>query len=556
MGGKVKKEVRGYFLILGYLGVFLILIGFLTAIPLTVILFFPEEVGALKPFGIVSLSLIGIGLLLYFAFLFRRKAGKFKRHEEFMLLTLIWLSAIIAGTLPFYFAKDELTNMNFTKAFFEVTSALSTTGMTGFNDYIDVPGAFAPHVFTYHRAQLQFIGGVGLVLLVASVLGANAGVKLYVSEGHSDKLLPNIAKSAKLLFGIYSLYAFIGTLALWLAGMPIFDAICHSMTAVSGGGMSTRVNNVGAFRLLEGQVLYGSLIPVCSLAIEIIIMFLVTLSMISFVLHTFILRGKFKIFFRDSETRYVIGVALAAVTLSYFGALAATSQALNRGFFDDAGGVARDVIFLVVGSFTTSGFGFGGVSSQYGFLDGPSSISLGKPLIYIVTLLMAFGGGMGSCGGGIKQFRIVVCIKELFYAIRFRFDSGHVIRNKTIYRYGRANELDDETIKEAHRYVVLFASVFFLLVISLCFNPLYNAESAAFDVASAMSNTGHSLIDYTGLPEGPLYFYPYWVLSMGMLLGRLEIMPIVYSLANVPEEISHAVRKYRRNKRKALEESF
>lgn len=554
MDKKRKKEVTGYFLILGYLGVFLVLIGFLTAVPLVVVLAFPEESGAIWPFGVVSLSLIGVGLLLYFAFLFKRKAGQFKRHEEFMLLILIWLSAILAGAFPFFLAQDELTNMNFTKAFFESTSALSTTGMTGFNDFIDVPGAFAPHVFTYHRAQLQFIGGVGLVLLVASVLGANAGVRLYVSEGHSDKLLPNIAKSAKLIFGIYLLYAFIGTVALWLAGMPIFDAICHSMTAVSGGGMSTRANNVGAFRLLEGQVQYGSLLPVCSLAIEIIIMVLVTLSMISFVLHTFILRGKFKEFFRDSETRYVIVAALVAILLSYFGALAATSHELSRGFFDDAGGVARDVIFLVVGSFTTSGYGFGGVSSQYNFLSGTDAVSLGKPLIYIVTLLMAFGGGMGSCGGGIKQFRIVVCAKDLYYSLRFRLDSGRIIRNKTIYRYGKANELDDATIQEAHRYLVLFGAVFFILVISLCFNPLYNAESAAFDVASAMSNTGHALIDYSGLPVGALYHYPYWALSIGMLLGRLEIMPMVYSAVNVQEEIAYAVTKHRRNKRKPIED--
>lgn len=220
-----RGETYGFRQVLGYLGMFMILIGIITAIPMLVVIFYPSEAPALLLFGFVSLSNIIVGLMLYFTMIFRKKRSRLVRHEEFMLLVLTWLFAILAGALPFFisYLMGE-TNMTFPRAVFESTSGFSTTGLTTFEDFIDVPNAFCPHVFTFHRAFTNFIGGMGLVLLVASVLGtAGGGVALYQSEGHSDRLLPNIAKSAKLIFGIYMLYTVLATFCLVLAGMPTFE---------------------------------------------------------------------------------------------------------------------------------------------------------------------------------------------------------------------------------------------------------------------------------------------------------------------------------------------
>ncbi len=535
---KARKSVSGFRMIFGFLGVFLILIGFLTALPLIILIPYPEEVGAALPFSITAGSDIVIGLILYFLFLFKRHPEKFKRHEESQLLTLIWIFAIISGAMPFVIASGSLINMNFSKAIFESASSYTGTGLTGFGDYIDVYGAFAPHVFTYHRSQMQFIGGVGLVLLVASILGANAGVKLYVSEGHSDKLLPNIAKSAKLIFGIYILYSFLGTIALHLAGLPWFEAVCTSMCALSGGGMSPRAGNIGSYRLLEGTKIDGCFFPVNSLAVEIVVMVLVVLGMISFVLHTFILRGKFKTFFKDCETVYIAITGFIGVVVSYLGAVFAASATL--GNFDFNGGqIFRDVIFYVVGSFTTSGFAVTGPGSSYHLIAVDGAIALGKPLLFVCTLLMLVGAGAGSTGGGIKQFRLVIAIKELAHSYKHRMSASNQITPNLIYRYGEVREIDDETAKEAKNYILYYLGVFLASVTILCFNPWYNVESAAFDVASSMGNVGLGLIDYTVVPKSFVEFMPFWVLSLDMLLGRLEIMPIFYAIRNLREEAAY-----------------
>lgn len=547
---KEKKEVTGFRLIFGYLGVFLILVGFLTVSPLIIVIFYPEERDAVLPFASTAGVDVVIGLLFYFLFLFKRKRAKFRRHEESALLTLIWVFAILSGAMPFYLAKDHLQLMNFSKSIFESASSYTGTGLTGFLDYIDVAGAFAPHVFTYHRSQMQFIGGVGLVLLVASILGANAGVKLYVSEGHSDKLLPNIAKSAKLIFGIYAFYSFLGSVALYFAGLPWFEAVCTSMCALSGGGMSVRSYNIGSYRAFEGMKLEGCVFPVSSLSVEIIVMVLVVFGMISFVLHTFILRGKFKTFFKDCETKYIAATGLIGLTISFFGALTTISRVTGNAFFDESGPIFRDVIFYVVGSFTTSGFALSGPNSTYALIGSETAVSLGKPLLYVCTLLMIVGAGSGSTGGGIKQFRMVVALKELSYSIRYKFAPARQLYPHTIYRYGEVKDLDSETGKEANNYILLYLGVFLVSVTLLCFHHNYDAELAAFDVASAMGNVGLGLVDYTPLPEG-LDFLPLWVLSFDMLLGRLEIMPLAYTASNVKEEVSFYFENRRKNKAEA-----
>ena len=543
---KPAKEVTGFKLILGYLGVFLVLVGFLTATPLILAPIYPNEQGAIMPFASTAIGDVVLGLLLYFIFLFKRKRSKFHRHEEFQLLSLIWITAIISGAMPFFLARNDLASMSFTKAIFESASSYTGTGLTGFLDYIDVPGAFAPHVFTYHRSQMQFIGGVGLVLLVASVLGANAGVKLYVSEGHSDKLLPNIAKSAKLIFGIYVSYVVVGTLALYLSGLPWFEAICTSMCALSGGGMSPRSGNIGSYRAFDGIKLEGCLFPVTSLAVEIIVMVLVILGMISFVLHTFILRGKFKTFFKDIETVYIAITGLMGITIAFFGALAEVSLSLGTSFFEDGGNIFRDVIFYVVGSFTTSGFAVTGANSQYHLIAGSGGATpLGKPLLYVCTFLMLVGAGAGSTGGGIKQYRMAVAMKELGYSIRYKFAPPHQINPHTLYRYGERKELDEELAKDSFIYILLYLGVFFVSVLVLCFHPWFNVETAGFDVASAMGNVGLGLIDYGVLPKNGFDMMPYWILSLDMLLGRLEIMPLAYAASNVKEEVQYMIEQKR-----------
>ena len=556
---KPQKEVAGFRLVLGYLGMFMVLIGLISAIPLVVVAFYPSEAAALPIFGSVSGVNIVVGITLYLLLIWRRKRSRFFRHQESMLLVLTWICAILSGAAPFFIGTmiHPAMNMGFSASVFEATSGYSTTGLTVFSDFIDVNGAFCPHVYTFHRALMNFIGGVGLVLLVASVLGAGGGgVALYVSEGHSDRVLPNIAKSAKLIFGIYLFYTVIGAVALMFAGMPPFDAVCHSMSALSGGGFSPRAFNVGAFRPYEGLYLDNGFMPVNSLAIEILIMLLVTLSAISFMLHTFLLRGKFREFFRDDETKYGL-IAAGAATIIGFVAILVTTESFRTGFFDGAGEAFRTDIFYVIGTMTNSGFSITGTSSTFNtlFHIAPNS-SAGWPLFtghaftIILILLMLVGGGAGSSAGGIKQYRVAVFLRSTYYSLRYRFASIHHRYPRITYRYGQQTELEESTISDAHHYLLIYVLLYLLIVVGVMLaDPNYEIGAATFDVASAISNTGLSWRIGPGYvdslaPSTVAGNVNLWLMTIAMIGGRLEILPFAYATSSVIQEV-----KYHRQQR-------
>lgn len=540
-----EKEVRGFRLIFGYLGIFLSLIGVITLLPLFMLCFYPSEYECWYLFVIPSFSFIFVGLVLFLTLIRGRKKARFARFENSQLLLLVWLLAVLAGALPFYLGKCfGLMNMDFSESVFESASAYSTTGLTVFKDYVDIPNAFAPHVFCFHRSLMQFIGGVGLVLLLESVLGF-ASTSLYTTEGHSDKLLPSIVKSARLLFSIYIGYTLVGTLALWLAGMDLFDAMNHSMCALSGGGMSTHSSSIAYFRNSSGN----GILSANSIAIEIIIMALVLLSSTSFLLHTFILTFKWKKFTKDDEIRFAFFmILLFSIVVSISGAMN-LANINHNSFSDNLAESIRESTFYVIASATTSGFANTSLQGMF---------NLGKPLLFACTLLMIIGGGAGSCGGGIKQYRVFICLKDLWYSLKYRFSPSHQINPRTTYRYGKLSPLTDETVKNAYSYSLLFLIVFAISVIVLVFLPDFDAEEAAFDVASGMSNTGLAATDFVtyGIMHPNAYPVALWTLSVGMILGRLEIMPLIYAGRSIREEIVFQNHQKRLAKERSAQDSF
>ncbi len=560
----IRKQVTGFRLVLGYFGVFLVLVGLLTAVPMIIPAFYHEEWVVLPVYaGIVSFDII-VGLILYYAFIFRRPRMRFLRHEESLLLVLSWFAAILSGAAPFFIFNlmgQSLSEMSFSAAVFESTSGYTTTGLTLFRDFVGVDGAFCPHVQTFHRAWLNFVGGMGLVLILASVLGSSGGgVSLYVSEGHSDKLLPNMAKSAKLIFGIYLFYAVLGFIALIIAGMPVFDAVCHAMSAISGGGFSCRDANVGYYRIHDGEFLDGWIRPVNSLAIEIIVLVLVVLGALSFVLHTYILRFKWKRVFQDSEIRFMGLFVLFWFLVAFFGALSYTAPG-REGYFTNGGEIFRQILFYTIGSVTTSGFATttgDGTYFMFHLTEGiGGAVYMGHIVIFVCIIMMLAGGGAGSTAGGIKQYRLVTMCKSIYYSLVYRFASIHQHYPKLITRYGDVRELDDDQAKEAFHYAAMFLGLFgaSIMVVLIAGGSDYDLQSAAFDVASAISNTGLSIVigpDFMAQGVAPGTYIIVWVYTIGMFLGRLEILPAAYAVSNIGEEIHHNVQARLRSRRNAM----
>lgn len=529
----MRKTAMGNRLVFGYLGIFLMFEGFVTAIPLVMIAFYPSEYKALWDFAIPAFFGVLLGLLLFLSCIAGRPKGHFARHDDALLLVLLWISAIVLGAVPFYLTKypvlnfgdsDMNLNMSVSDCFFESMSGYSATGLTvlpekAFLTGIDASSYASAHVFLFHRAFMQFIGGIGLVLIVAGAISDRYNLKLYFAEGHNDKLMPNLGKSAKMIFGIYFGYIALGALSLWFAGMTPFDAVCHSTCALATGGFSTRFAGIVFF---QNSSLYSGngLFPNNVIAIEVILMVLMLLGGTNFVLHTFLLRGKWKQFIKDIEIRLAFWLVLVFTLMTSLSTMYLYKDGQLPFFLS-----LRYSVFNVISSLTTTGF--------TNFPSAP--FPLGEVALFSGILLMAVGGGLGSTSGGIKGYRFGLLLKDFYYSIRYRFSSSRMINPNPVYRLGELKEEDDDSSMEAHNYTLLYLLFFLAGAMVLLFLPGVGVSEGTYEFMSALSGTGITVIDYFAYAKSYPDAYPWllWTLSVGMFFGRLEILPVHFAFVRV-----------------------
>lgn len=214
-----------------------------------------------------------------------RKAGDLEKNQETIVVLGTWLVVIAVAAIPFMLTGKY----SFSQAVFETSSGLSTTGLSV------VDTSSCPRIFLIHRTVLLFFGGFGLVLVLPSVLSHVYGMRIYHAEGHSDRLLPNLVESARLIIGIYSGYILSGTLLYVFFGMNFLDAFNHAAAALSTGGFSTHPESIGYYQ---------------SPAIEIITIVLMLLGSTNFFVHLLRIKGKFKEFFLHCETSVPSGQKL------------------------------------------------------------------------------------------------------------------------------------------------------------------------------------------------------------------------------------------------------
>ena len=222
-----------------------------------------------------------------------------------------------------------------------------------------------------HRSTILFFGGIGLVLVMLSVLSDTYGMRLYAAEGHNDRLLPNLLKSARIILTMYLCYILSGVALYCLFGMPLFDALIHSIGALSTGGFSSHAQSIGYYD---------------NIWIEMITIVLMLLGNINFLAHLFLIRGKLRNFFQYCEIRFSFLVIALAVPVFGFLLCAGMGTALPHAL--------RTALFQVVSALTTTGF-----QTVDTFVTLPSAALL------LLIVLQLIGGGIGSTAGGIKQYR-------------------------------------------------------------------------------------------------------------------------------------------------------
>lgn len=467
------KEISGLPLLIGYIGVFMMIIGCIILLPLITILFYPQDAIEAKYFIIPGIMSLLIGYLLYFNIRGKEK-GKLQRNQDALIVVLCWVLAIVISGLPFYLSGQY----TFTQSMFEATSGWSTTGLS----VVDVD--HTSHLFLMHRSFILFFGGVGLVLIMLSVLSDTYGLRLYHAEGHSDRLLPNLIKSARFILTIYLCYIIGGAILYIIAGMNVFDAIIHSIGALSTGGFSSHSESIAYFH---------------SEWIELITIGLMILGNINFLAHLYLIRGKFKAFFQYCEIRFsfiLIALATPAITVLFIKAFnIPLSQAL------------RDAVFQVVSALTTTGF-----------QTIPSFHNLPSAILLIMIVLQLIGGGIGSTAGGLKQYRVYVLCKGVYWKLKSMLFSDKVVHAHKIKKVNCKENLNQQELSQIGVYAFLYITIFFLGTFVLCCFG-YSVQDSMFDFSSALSTVGLS----TGIMNAHAPTLVLWTGTIGMFFGRLEI---------------------------------
>lgn len=476
-----KKKSSGLALIVHYIGAVAIVIGCILLVPLIMLIPFPQEIGEAKYFIIPGTLCIAGG---YFLFHTGEEKYKWKnyKNKENIIVTLAWIMVILLSSIPFVLTGKY----NFTQAIFECTSGYSTTGLS----VVDVEKA--SHIFLFFRSVMLFVGGIGLVLVVITVLSDRYGMKLFEAEGHSDKMVPNLLQSARVIFLIYSGYIAGGTVLYIAFGMNWFDAVNHAVAAISTGGFSTQAESIGYYH---------------NTGIEVVTIVLMFLGGTNFMVHLALLKGKFRKVYTDCEFRFSLFVyPLSAVLLAVLAGYPAAKN-MSEG--------VRMGLFQAVSAMSTTGF-----------QTVDSFKSWSSPMIFIMIMLMMIGGGAGSTAGGIKQYRVSIAVKEIFWNLRKKIGNKRIIVPEKITRCGEPIEVDGQLYRSNMDFIFLY--IIFMgigTMIFTCFG--YSVQDSMFEMASSLSTVGLSM-GITGYDAHPLIL---WTSTIGMFLGRLEIYIVFITAA-------------------------
>ena len=434
------------------IGVLLVILGAFMLIPFFVQFIYDEKNSAFLSAASVTAF---IGILLVLTNLEENK--KLNLQQAFLLTTLSWLSIAIFGCIPFLLSE---LNLSFVDAFFESMSGITTTGSTIITNLDN-----APKSFLIWRAILQWLGGIGVIVMAITILPLLniGGMQLFRMESSdtTEKILPRTREVTLIISLIYLTLTFACGIAYWLVGMNIFDSIAHSMTTIATGGFSTYSSSIGHFQNPK---------------IEIIAIIFIVLGSIPFIAYLKFVKGDKKIFLKDNQIKGLIYILTISILLMFLYLMMDNKE---YSFSENL----RISTFNVVSVLSGTGY----VTDDFS--------SWGKfPLIFFL-FLMFIGGCAGSTTCGIKIFRFQILGRFIINQIK-----------KLIYPHGVfAMKYNNEKISNTFIYsiitfIFLYFFIFFILAAFLSLNGL-DFITALSGSASAISNVGPGLGDVIG-PNG------------------------------------------------------
>ena len=414
-----------------------------------------------------------------------RSQAELRTRDGFLVTVLFWLTLGLGGALPLSLV-DPL-NLSITDAVFESISGLTTTGATVITGLDELPKSIL-----YYRQQLQWLGGIGIVVIAVAIMPmlGLGGMQLYRTEsaGHvkDSKLTPRITETAKALFAIYLALTIACATSYWLAGMSVFDAIGHSYSTVAIGGFSTHDASIGYFD---------------SPLIATIAIFFMILAGMNFGLHFMAWNRKSpRAYLADAETRLYLAMLFAGILIVCIYLYASSVYGLSGSIYHG--------VFQLVSIMTTTGFSTTDYSAWPSFLP------------FTMIFLSFFGACAGSTGGGIKVGRMMILGKQSIRAIQKLIHPSAVIPLKV------GNRIVESRVADAiWAFFGVYMAVFYGIVLLLLASGLDYVTAWSATTAS-MNNLGPGLGDVSA-NYADINSFAKWILAGGMLLGRLEIFTLL-----------------------------
>ncbi|MCL1835447.1 MAG: TrkH family potassium uptake protein [Oscillospiraceae bacterium] len=480
-----------------FYGRLILLVGLLIAVPLVVVPFYAEEKQYVLSFLIPSASSIILGLAVcLFAPVKEKPVTEWRSplQRGSLPVMLVWGFAFLAGAAPF--VVDG--RLNFMLALFESVSGWTTTGLS----IVDVTAM--PRIFLFHRAFMQYCGGLGFIIMIAMLVQGKQNMNLYNAEGHPDRLMPSLKRTSQIIFMLYSCFLIAGTFVYRVFGMGLFDAICHTMSALSTAGFTTQAGSIGHYN---------------STPIEIITVVLMLIGSTNFAILLLLIKRKFRRITKVSEVRFMAGLLLVFVPLGAISLMRNMGLGVGKSFMES--------LFGVVSTFTTTGY------STMSYAHWPP-FALG-----LLIILMIIGGSAGSTAGGIKLFRAYLLIRITRENVRSRVSAARRTTAPVYFRAQGRMPIDDALIKDTVGFVSCYIGVFIAGTLLLTLTSNSSLFDAMFEFASAFGTVGIS----NGLTNAGASVGSLLILMFGMILGRLEVFIVFIGIISGLHMLKQKIKK-------------
>ena len=404
-------------------------------------------------------------------------------REGFVSVALAWITVSLIGALPFVISGEI---PSYADAFFETVSGFTTTGATILDDVESMSRSCL-----FWRAFTHWIGGMGILVFVLAVMSSNDARTMHMMRAECagpkvGRIVSKSSFSARILYGIYISMTLLEIILLLLGGMPLYDCIIHACSSAGTGGFSIYADSIGHYN---------------SLYIEIVIAVFIILFGVNFNLYYYLIIRKFSQVCKNEELRVYLGVILGATVVITLNVLK---------FYGSFGKSLRHAFFMVASTITSTGFATADITQWPVFSQ------------TLLLVLMFIGSCAGSTGGGMKVSRWIILVKSGIKELKYVINPRAVVSVKM-----DGKPVEQDVARGVTSYAVLFMCILIISLLLVSLNG-YSIEESASGVITCMNNIGFGVGRFG--PSGGfggLNAFSKVVLSMDMLIGRLEIYPLI-----------------------------